>query len=130
MRTRLAAPLAAAAIGALAFAGSAQAASAAPVPTARQVVAGTVATPQGTLHAAVPNRPEGVNCGTASLNYDGYQWYYKVACSVWGTSTWTAHISCSNGYTYSAGPYAQFWNVQVYCPHGTTAVQGWVSYTP
>lgn len=70
-----------------------------------------------------------VNCDNGSFGVSGGQWYYEVACSLIDATSWSANVGCSNGYYYTAGPYESFENVQVYCPVGTVAEEGWVSYT-
>jgi hypothetical protein len=110
--------------------GPVQAASAAPLGVSAHVAAGSVAVAHGRASAMSPASAQSINCGTPSLGFDGNQWYYSVACTGTGTTQWWANISCTDGLTHSAGPYTGFLNVRVYCPVGTTAIQGWVSYTP
>ncbi|MBW1599475.1 hypothetical protein HPT28_21030 [Streptomyces sp. JJ38] len=122
---KLAGCLAAAAAAAVVAAGPAQALTDSPSSAITARVGATADIPPGLSPAGAL----GIHCGTPSLNDDGYQWYYEVSCSVWGGTTWSAHISCSDGSTRTSGPHSSFRNVQVYCPPNTTAIKGWVSYS-
>lgn len=124
-RYKLAGCLTAAAAAAVAVAGPAQAQA---VPHASGITARAAATADGSPGPS-PAGTLGIHCGTPSLDYDGYQWYYAIACSVTGSTTWWANISCSDGSTRTSGPHTSFWNVRVYCPPNTTAIEGWVSYS-
>ena len=68
------------------------------------------------------------NCVNPGFGYSGGQYYYTVTCGVIPPTVWWAHVSCSNGFTYSTGELNSFENVQLYCPAGTTPIEGWVTY--
>jgi hypothetical protein len=72
---------------------------------------------------------EWVNCDNGSFGTSGGQWYFEISCSLIDATSWSANVGCSNGFYYTAGPFETFENVQVYCPVGTVAEEGWVSYT-
>jgi hypothetical protein len=74
-------------------------------------------------------RPMTINCVNYYLGYDGHQYYYHVQCGVTAPTIWQAHVSCANGITYYSGVYSTYQEVWVYCPVGTKAVQGGVSYS-
>jgi hypothetical protein len=120
---------AAAALAALV--GAAPGAQAEAAPTA--VVQATVVH-SGTVHTAAA-RPGAVrpqddppNCVNPGFGYSGGQYYYTVSCGVIPPTIWWANVYCSNGITYSTGANNSFENAQVYCPVGTTPVEGWVTY--
>jgi hypothetical protein len=96
--------------------------------SARQDVA-AVSVP-GAPKAHTPEQSnEWVNCDNGSFGTSGGQWYFEIACSLIDATSWSANVGCSNGYYYTAGPFETYENVQVYCPVGTVAEEGWVSYT-
>ena len=116
--------------------------SAAPGAQAQTVPTGVVQSSvvhSGTAHGAAVSaataRPSVVrpqddppNCVNPGFGYSGGQYYYTVSCGVIAPTVWWANVSCSNGYTYSTGVIDSFENVQVYCPAGTTPIEGWVNW--
>ncbi|MFD7833394.1 hypothetical protein [Kitasatospora sp. NPDC059803] len=88
------------------------------------------AAPAAQAQTASPDALQSINCSTGTFGSDGTQQYFNISCSGTGTTKWWVNVSCSDGSTRTVGPYTTFLNVRVYCPPNTTALSGWVSYTP
>lgn len=88
----------------------------------------TAAGPSAHLAVMSPQVVE-VNCGNEGFGVSGGQWYFAISCSLVNATSWTANVLCSDNLVHSAGPFTTFENVQVFCPVGTVAEEGWVSYT-
>ena len=70
-----------------------------------------------------------VNCTNGSFGTSGGQQYFQIACSLVDATSWSAAVLCSNGIEYGDGPFTIYEDVQVYCPAGYAAEEGFVSWT-
>ncbi|WDZ83544.1 hypothetical protein [Micromonospora cathayae] len=76
-----------------------------------------------------PVQISSLNCSAGTFNYDGYQWYFNIACSpISPTTVWLAYITCNNQNTYTSNLLYSYWNVSVYCPPGTIPVEAGVAW--